>query len=91
MLYINIPKYNFWNVKRIRHERIIKKLGIKIRQLRVEKELSQLDLSAKSDITLNQIGRIERGEINPTISTLHSLALAFGISVSELLLDVEQE
>jgi transcriptional regulator with XRE-family HTH domain len=33
---------------------------------------------------LSQIGRIERGETNPTISTLYVLAQALGVEFKEL-------
>lgn len=37
------------------------------------------------DVDLSQIFRIEKGKINPTLSTLYALANALKITLSELL------
>ena len=47
-----------------------KKLGEKIKEMRLNKKLSQFDLSIECGIPKNQIGRIERGLISPTLKTL---------------------
>jgi transcriptional regulator with XRE-family HTH domain len=46
--------------------------------------LSQEGLAIEADVPISQIGRIERGEINPTLSTLYSLASALKIPLPEL-------
>ncbi len=46
--------------------------------------MSQEDLANEADIPLSQIGRIERGETNPTVSTLFVIAQALKISLPEL-------
>jgi transcriptional regulator with XRE-family HTH domain len=38
----------------------------------------------EADLILSQIGRIERGETNPTVSTLYVLAQALGVELKEL-------
>ncbi|WP_035645969.1 helix-turn-helix domain-containing protein [Flavobacterium sp. ASV13] len=63
----------------------ITNLGIHIRQLREKKELSQQDLADDCDIPRNQIGRIERAEINTGIKTLIRIANALDIDLKELL------
>lgn len=52
---------------------LIKTVGEKIRQKRTELNLSQELLSYDANIPRNQIGRIERGEISTTITTLHKI------------------
>jgi transcriptional regulator with XRE-family HTH domain len=47
--------------------------------------MSQEDLAYTADIALSQIGRIERGETNPTISTINVLATALNVHPKELL------
>jgi len=64
---------------------IIKSIGEKIRQKRIELNLSQETLSYDANIPRNQIGRIERGEINTTIITLHKICKALQINIKELL------
>jgi transcriptional regulator with XRE-family HTH domain len=63
----------------------MKALGKRIKDLRKEKGLSQEDLSNEADIPLSQVGRIERGEVNATISTLHAISVALGVYLKELL------
>ena len=69
----------------VRNIRLTKALGERIRELRIKKGLSQEDLANEADIPLSQIGRIERGENNPTISTLFVIAKALEIPLKNLL------
>jgi transcriptional regulator with XRE-family HTH domain len=64
---------------------ILKSIGEKIRQERLSLNLSQEVLSFDANIPRNQIGRIERGEINTSIATLHKIAKALNIDIKELL------
>ena len=68
----------------VKNKKLLKAFGIKIRELRLAKHLSQEKLANLADIPLSQIGRIERGEINSTISTGYTLANALDIEMSEL-------
>jgi transcriptional regulator with XRE-family HTH domain len=68
----------------IKNAVLLKAIGEKIRKSRLMQEMSQEDLANEADIPLSQIGRIERGEINPTISTLYVIAIALNISLTEL-------
>ena len=71
-------------MKYIRNDKAIKKLGKKIRLLRKEQNISQSQLSFESNIRINQIGRIERGEINTSISTIIAIAEALNVKVKDL-------
>lgn len=64
---------------------IILSVGEKLRKLRIEKGLSQATLSYDANIPTNQIGRIERGEISTTISTLYKICKALDITVKEII------
>ena len=63
---------------------LIKSIGENIRQKRIELNLSQEALSFDANIPKNQIGRIERGEINTTITTLYKICQALKIDIKEL-------
>ena len=63
---------------------LIKTVGDKIRQKRTELSLSQELLSYDANIPRNQIGRIERGEISTTITTLHKICKALKIDIKDL-------
>jgi transcriptional regulator with XRE-family HTH domain len=73
----------------IKNKELIKAIGNKIRELRIKKNFSQENLANEADIPLSQIGRIERGENNPTISTLYVIAQALNITLKELLNKIE--
>ena len=55
-----------------------------MRRLREEKNLSQEALYDLAGLSKNQIGNIERGEVNTTISTAYAISKALNISVSNL-------
>lgn len=59
-------------------------LGVRIRQLRESKGMSQQDLANDSDIPKSQIGRVERAEINTTVKTLVKIANALDVEPKEL-------
>ncbi len=63
---------------------LIKSVGEKIRHKRIELNLSQETLSFDANIPRNQIGRIERGEINTSINTIHKICKALKIEVKDL-------
>jgi transcriptional regulator with XRE-family HTH domain len=58
----------------------------RIREARQQRGWTQAQLAERSGITIGYIKQLEGGhKPNPTQDTLHKLARAFGISVSELL------
>ncbi|MCB0539607.1 MAG: helix-turn-helix transcriptional regulator [Bacteroidetes bacterium] len=69
----------------MRNEEFVKAFGEHLRYLRKASGLSQEKLSYAADVPLSQIGRIERGEVNPTISTIYSISKALRVSPQELL------
>lgn len=77
----NIHFYIVNNVKDINY---IKKFGEHLQLLRKSKKMSQEVLAFSSDIPISQVGRIERGEINTTISTIKVIAAALDIPVKSL-------
>lgn len=63
---------------------IAKDLGLRIRQLRNEKHMSQEELAFKAGISPAHLGQIERAVKNPTIDTIGKIAVALDIPVTEL-------
>ncbi len=59
--------------------------GEKIRKLRLSCKLSQEALADKAEIHRTYIGGIERGERNPTLTTISRLAFALSVEPWELL------
>ena len=60
------------------------KIGQKIRELRLQRRLSQFDLSIECGIPKNQIGRIERNTISPTLKTIIKICNGLNIHPKEL-------
>jgi len=77
--------YGVFGVTRIRNIKLLKRFGKRLRELRIENNLSQEDLANEAEVPISQIGRIERGEINATLSTLNALCIALKMSLSDLL------
>jgi transcriptional regulator with XRE-family HTH domain len=71
-------------VNNIRNVEFIKAFGENLKKIRSEKKMSQEELANSSDIPISQIGRIERGEINTTISTVHAISYSLEIDIKEL-------
>ena len=68
--------------------------GIGLQRLRRAHGLSQEALAADTEIDRAYVGRLERGEANPTLLLLGRIAACLNVPVSELLceirLDVEE-
>ncbi|MDP1630199.1 MAG: helix-turn-helix transcriptional regulator [Caulobacter sp.] len=60
-------------------------VGENVRRLRIERGLSQEALAGEAGLAMRHLGRIERGEGNPTVSMLGQLASALGTTPSMLL------
>ncbi|MFK4437451.1 transcriptional regulator with XRE-family HTH domain [Paenibacillus sp. RC21] len=58
-----------------------KLIGVKIRQFRKLRDITQEQLAEASDSTGSYIGKLERGEVNVQIKTLEKIAEALGINV----------
>ena len=68
----------------MKNKALVKAIGLKVKSLRELRGLTQTALSHEADLMLSQIGRIERGETNPTISTLQVLAEALDVPLTTL-------
>jgi transcriptional regulator with XRE-family HTH domain len=60
------------------------RLGKRCRKLRHQAGLSQLDMVRVHGFSLSHYQKIERGTLDPRLSTLIKIAKSFGIPVSEL-------
>ena len=65
-------------------------LGMRIKNLRERYGYTQNELSSLTNLSLKNLGELERGRGNPSLSSLLKVAEVFRISVSELF-DFDQE
>lgn len=72
-------------MNKLRDKKVIIKFGQRLRDIRIKRGLTLEDLAYNADMEISQIYRIEKGLINPTLTTLSALSKALKISLSELL------
>ncbi len=60
------------------------KIGKSVRELRIEKFMSQAELSKAAGVSPAHLGRIERNEHDPHLSTIRKIAQALGVDPSYL-------
>jgi transcriptional regulator with XRE-family HTH domain len=58
-------------------------VGLRIREIRMEKGLALRKLAERCELSPNAISKIERGENSPTVSSLHKLALALDVPITD--------
>lgn len=61
-----------------------KELGDRVRRARKAKGMTLGDLEAATSIAANTLGKLERGEGNPRLSTLVEVSLALKVPLSRL-------
>ena len=61
-----------------------KKVGIKLKQLRTQREMTQVTLAKKVRVTQAYIALLEKGRENPTLDVLEKLAKALKVTVAKL-------
>ncbi|MFC1972626.1 helix-turn-helix domain-containing protein [Chloroflexota bacterium] len=59
------------------------RFGDRVRELRLAKSLSQEELAFRAGIHRNYLGGIERGERNPCLNNIISIADVLGISPAD--------
>ena len=69
---------------------IEKQLGMRIRFLRKQRNLSIEDLSLEAGVNRNYLSDLERGMRNPSLKVLSRIAMALKISISELTKAIEE-
>ena len=68
----------------LRNQDTLSKFGEKLKTLRTLKGLTLEQLAFEADIELSQVHRVEKGKINPTLTTLIALAKGLDITLAEL-------
>ena len=69
----------------IRDKKYLKEFGKHLRKVRTDHKLSQEALGLDAGLGKNQVGLIERGEVNVTLSTIKKLAKSLQVHPKDLL------
>jgi transcriptional regulator with XRE-family HTH domain len=72
-------------------EKDLKRIGQKIKEIRLVKKLTQSSLASSCDVDIRTIQRIEKGTFNMSLKILYSISEALEIIPSELLMSKESE
>ena len=72
-------------------ERVQRLIAVRIRQLRLEKGLSQEELADKARCHRTYVGIIERREGNPSLIVLTRIAVALGVGIESLIRATQPE
>jgi len=66
----------------------LKRLGEKIREIRLERGLSQEKLALLSGLHRTYVGAVERGERNVTLKNIEKLAKTLNVTIGDLFQDL---
>ncbi len=72
--------------KQCRNDQLITRIGIRLKQIRIEKGFSQEKVYFDTEI---HIGRIETSKYNITVSTLYKLCEYYNVSLEDFFKDIE--
>jgi transcriptional regulator with XRE-family HTH domain len=86
-----MPKIYFRNnailvlMNNLRDKYTLDNFGARLKELRLKKGMTLEQLAFEADIELSQVHRVEKGKINPTLTTLMALAKGLDITLAELM------
>ena len=63
---------------------ILEALGAELRRQRRAHKFTQIELGAAAGVSEHVVGRIERGQYNPSVVVLYAITTKLGLKLSEL-------
>lgn len=69
----------------------VQRLGERIRDIRIERRMTQEDVADRADINRTHVSDIERGRKPPTVTTLYRLAHALRVHPADILDDRNED
>jgi len=70
---------------------LMRHFGSTVRRLREQRDWSQEQLAEHANLNRSFVGELERGQATASLLTLEKLAHAFGMAISDLLYQTEQQ
>lgn len=74
-------------MNKLRNTDILLKFGMRLNSLRKSQNLTLEQLAFAAEIEISQVHRIEKGKINPSLTTMIALAKGLNIRLPELVND----
>ncbi len=69
----------------MKEQELYKRVADRIKQLRIEKGITQQQLAGLIDYEKSNMSRLESGRVNIKLNTIYKISRALNISMSELL------
>jgi transcriptional regulator with XRE-family HTH domain len=63
---------------------VVKEIGLRIRQFRESRKMTQRQLGLRSRLTRSYLSRIESGQMTPSLGTLEKISESFGVGLNRL-------
>ncbi|MDR6560826.1 MULTISPECIES: helix-turn-helix transcriptional regulator [Arcicella] len=74
----------------MKKEDFLNKLGVRIREIRKEKSITQTQLAHSVGKDQQSIQRLEAGNINPTLYYLFEISEGLGISLERIIINIDK-
>ncbi|MEA5424942.1 helix-turn-helix transcriptional regulator [Arcicella lustrica] len=74
----------------MKKEDFLNKLGVRIREIRKEKSITQTQLAHSIGKDQQSIQRLEAGKINPTLYYLFEISEGLGISLERIIVNIDK-
>ncbi len=75
---------------KFKKDEVVKKVGSKIREIRISKGLSIEKAALDAEMEYTQLSRIELGKINTSIYQVYKISNSLSITIPELFKDLHQ-
>src|SRR5205823_246247 len=70
---------------KIEHEEVVERFARRLKELRVERGMTQADLAKRAEVTATYVSKLESAGAAPGIDLVQKLATALGTDVADLL------
>jgi transcriptional regulator with XRE-family HTH domain len=70
---------------KIEHEEDVERFARRLRELRVERGMTQADLARRAEVTTTYVSKLENAGAAPGIDLVEKLAAALGLGIADLL------
>lgn len=70
---------------KIEHEEVVERFARRLRELRLERGMTQTELARRADVTATYVSKLESAGAAPGIDLVEKLATALGVGFTELI------